>query len=196
MTSTMVLDSSDAELLAETAAGDAAAFGALVERHRDALYRYTRAIAAGDRAEDAMQHAFVQAWRHAGTLEARASLRPWLFAVARRALAREFERSAQRPHCERSVEELGEAAGFAANDVDPQRVAIVAEQTAILHEALAALAVEDREVLTLRDLEQLSGEDTAQILGLSLAAQKSRLHRARLRLLAELRGRIRSDEVE
>jgi RNA polymerase sigma-70 factor (ECF subfamily) len=196
MTSTMALESSDAELLAETAAGDAAAFGALVERHRDALYRYTRAIAASDRAEDAMQHAFVQAWRHAGTLEARESLRPWLFAVARRALAREFERTTHRPGRERSVEELGEAAGFAATDVDPQRVAIAAEQTAILHAALAVLAVEDREVLTLRDLEQLSGGATAQILGLSLAAQKSRLHRARLRLLAELRRRIPNDEVE
>ena len=57
----------------------------------------------------------------------------------------------------------------------------------MLERALAALDEESREVLTLRDLEELSGEETAQVLGLSLAAMKSRLHRARLALVASVK---------
>ena len=54
--------------------------------------------------------------------------------------------------------------------------------------ALATLDAEAREVLTFRDLEGLSGEETAQALGLSVAAMKSRLHRARLALVAAVKA--------
>jgi RNA polymerase sigma-70 factor (ECF subfamily) len=54
--------------------------------------------------------------------------------------------------------------------------------------ALGQLDEEEREVVVLRDLEGLSGEETAAALGVSLAAMKSRLHRARLRLVAAVKG--------
>ena len=58
-----------------------------------------------------------------------------------------------------------------------------------MHAALAALCTEDREVLLLRDVEGLSAAEAAGVLELSVAALKSRLHRARLRLAGELRAR-------
>ena len=81
--------------------------------------------------------------------------------------------------------ELGEAAGWGSES--PEAEVLRAERRARLARALDALAPEDREVLVLRDLEELTGEETAAALGLSLAAMKSRLHRARLRLAAQLR---------
>jgi RNA polymerase sigma-70 factor (ECF subfamily) len=72
--------------------------------------------------------------------------------------------------------------------MDPEALAGRLETQAMLERALASLGDEDREVIVLRDLEGLSGEETAQALGLSLPAMKSRLHRARLRLLAAVKG--------
>jgi RNA polymerase sigma-70 factor (ECF subfamily) len=60
----------------------------------------------------------------------------------------------------------------------------------LLAAAFEALTPEDREVLTLRDLEGLSGEQTAALLGVGLAAMKSRLHRARLALAARVRNEV------
>ena len=61
------------------------------------------------------------------------------------------------------------------------------EDRASLERALGDLAPADREVLVLRDLEELSGDETAAVLGITLRAMKSRLHRARLRLAAALK---------
>ena len=83
------------------------------------------------------------------------------------------------------VEDLGVQAGWGQSN--PEGPAIRHERHTAIASALAALPAEDREILTLRDLEGTSGEEAAALLGVGLAAMKSRLHRARLRLAAELR---------
>ncbi|TNF30237.1 MAG: RNA polymerase subunit sigma-24, partial [Deltaproteobacteria bacterium] len=70
----------------------------------------------------------------------------------------------------------------------PEAAAARAEDRARLATALAALAEADREVIALRDLAGLTGPEAADALGLPLAAMKTRLHRARLRLMGQLRG--------
>lgn len=82
--------------------------------------------------------------------------------------------------------ELGVAAGW-GEVRDPEARVSAMEDHARLHRALDALSPADREVITLRDLEGLSGPEAAQVLDLPLASLKTRLHRARLRLLARLR---------
>lgn len=87
---------------------------------------------------------------------------------------------------EETIESLGLEAGWGSTD-DPESAVADAERRALLERALAGLSPEDRVVITLHDLDELSGPETAHILGVSLAATKSRLHRARLRLMAALR---------
>jgi RNA polymerase sigma-70 factor (ECF subfamily) len=70
----------------------------------------------------------------------------------------------------------------------PEQALGRAEESECLAEALASLGAADREILVLRDLESLPGESVAELLGLGLPAMKSRLHRARLRLLAAFRA--------
>ena len=140
----------------------------------------------GAAAEDVLQETFLAAWRAAGSFEGRSAARTWLLTIARNQAWHHRERAARLPVDDGAeLPELGEAAGWGAQS--PEEGALRSERRALLARALAALAPEDREVLVLRDLEELTGEEAAAALGLSLAAVKSRLHRARQRLAAELR---------
>lgn len=180
----------DRELIARAGAGDRLAFEALAERHADRVYRFVRRLVASEAAaEDALQETFVAAWRGAAAYRGEGSVRGWLLGLARRQAARTWRRRAGEPLVAESIDaplvELGLEAGWGA---DPEAVAAAAEDRDRVRAALARLSDEDRAILVLRDLEQLSGPETAQSLDLSLAAMKSRLHRARLRLMAELRA--------
>lgn len=180
----------DRDLLAQSAQGDADAFAVFVHRHRAAVYRYLRAAGPNDAdAEDALQQTFLQAWRGAGGTDVR-NARAWLCTIARHALLRQRRRPSAAPAAMESLDALGAAAGFADPVATPERLAGALEERAALSEALDGLPAQDREVLMLREIEQLSGEETAAVLGLSLDAMKSRLHRARLRLVAEVRRRL------
>jgi len=174
----------DARLLARAALGDGNAFEILVVRHRAAVYRYARSVAAGaSDAEDVLQETFLAAWRGAGGFEGRSSVRTWLLVIARnRALRSREQLAARREDGGASLVELGIRAGFGSDD--PERIAVAAERRNALDGALASLDREDREILVLRDIEAIPGEECAEALGLSVPAMKSRLHRARLRLVA------------
>ena len=161
----------------------------VIARHGPAILRMlrmqTRDAAA---AQDAFQDTFFAAFRSAGTWEDRAGgLRPWLFAIARNSLRRAHRHVARELLAEPDWFALGQAAGFGQAEPD-QRLGSE-ERRSLLAQALAALSEEDRELLLLRDVEGLSGEDVAQLLGLGLAAMKSRLHRARLKLMAAYQDR-------
>lgn len=180
----------DAELLRRTAAGDRAAFDDFVVRHRAAVYRFARAAShSASDAEDALQDAFLAAYHGAHTFAGRATVRSWLFVITRREAWRRRAAALPEPITDAddhaSWATAGRAAGFASDD--PETLVLGAERRAALARALASLTAEDREILVLRELEDLSGEETAEALGLGLAAMKSRLHRARLRLAAALR---------
>lgn len=177
----------DEELLQRTAAGERAAFDTFVARHQAAVFRFARAATeSAAAAEDVLQEAFLAAWRAAGAFEGRSAARTWLLTIARNQAWHHRERAARLPVDDAAaLPELGEAAGWGSQS--PEEGALRSERRALLARALEALAPEDREVLVLRELEELTGEEAAAALGLSLAATKSRLHRARLRLAAELR---------
>lgn len=178
---------SDAALLAASAAGDAAAFTRFAERHQVAALRYLRLL--GDDAaavEDALQEAFLAAWRNAGGFRGEGSARSWLLAIARHALFRQFRRRAGEPLDTVPLATLGLEAGW-GEPMSADPVALHADRSAV-RRALAALAASDREILLLRDVEGFSGEECAALLQLGLPAVKSRLHRARLRFAAQLRG--------
>lgn len=177
-------ESEDVAALRRVAAGDRRALGPVVLLHKDAIYRYARTLCRSEAAaEDVLQETFVAALRHAGTFRGEGSVRGWLFRIARNQAASHRRRRVGEPRHHESLDALGAEAGWGATDEPWERLA----SRDALHKALAGLTEEDREVLLLRDLEGLSGAQTAEVLALSLAAMKSRLHRARLRLAAELR---------
>jgi RNA polymerase sigma-70 factor (ECF subfamily) len=186
----IVADRTDEELVRLSAAGDRRAFEVLVGRHGDALFRYARRTCGSDRdGEDALQDGLLAAWRGARTFRGEASARTWLFQVVIHACRRGTRRRAGEPERHDRVD----AAEALAADERPadERVA-AAQQGAALERALAALDAEAREVLLLRDVEGLSGDEAAAALGIGLAAMKSRLHRARLELKERVEGLLRA----
>lgn len=173
----------DASLLAATAAGEASAFASLMQRHEAAVYRYAHLLTR-DRAdaEEATQDAFVAAWRGAATFRGGESARSWLLAIARREVLRQRRARRDDPVDAETLEALADQAGWG----DPS-AAGGASSAERVGRALDALPVADRDVVVLRDLEGLTPEVASEQLGLSVAAFKSRLHRARLKLAAVLR---------
>ena len=172
----------DARLLQLTASGDADAFARFVERHQGGVWRRALALAGQPAdAEDLLQETFLAAWRGAAGYRGgrEASARAWLLTIAAHAWQRLGRRAAQLVAVEEeeSLEALALRAGWGRDDADDERRATV-------QEALARLAPDDQRLLLLRDVEELAGEEVASLMGLSLAAMKSRLHRARLRLAA------------
>jgi RNA polymerase sigma-70 factor (ECF subfamily) len=160
-----------------------------MDRHESAVHRFVRTLTS-DRsaAEDILQEAFLAAWRGAGRFRAEASVRSWLFTIARHAAYRHSRRHAGEPAeaDNTPLDDLGVAAGWGAPP-DPEAEAMRREDRETVARVLDSLDADDRRVLVLREIEQLSGEETAAVLGLSLPALKSRLHRARLRFAARFR---------
>lgn len=178
--------SDDAELLGRAAAGDRRAFRRFVEDHEGAVLRYirTRTDDPGV-AEDALQETFIAAWRHAGSFRGDGAARAWLLTIARHAVHREQRRPAGEPE---AFEPLNEAvrAGWGRDPDEAWTERIAAAQ--LVERGFAQLSPDDREVLVLRDLEGLGNREVARLVGLSLPAAKSRVHRARLRFIESVRG--------
>lgn len=178
---------SDVELLALTARGDRAAFDQFVSRHEVAVWRVVQALEDDPmRAEDALQETFLAAWRNAASFRGEVSARAWLLSIARHAVFRQHRKRSGEPERVGSLAELGCAAGFGAEPtVDPMDALERRDQ---ILRAFERLSHEDREAIVLRDVAELSAEEAARFAGTSVAAHKSRLHRARLKFAGHLRG--------
>ncbi|MGE0862349.1 MAG: RNA polymerase sigma factor [Vicinamibacterales bacterium] len=177
----------DLALVRRSAQGDREAFDTLVTRHQASVFRLARYLTGNqDQAEDVLQQTFLSAWQGAAGFRGESSIRTWLLTIARNAALTRRKQAAREPIDETPLEDLGIRAGWGGPD--PEQLAAAAEQRDRLAVALAGLVPEEREILTLRDLEGIAGDEVATMLGLSLAAMKSRLHRARLSLAAAVRG--------
>lgn len=180
------------DLIGRFQRGDRTAFAAAVKPHWPAVQRLVQAIARDTgRSHDAAQETLVAAFRGAASFDPRrGALRPWLLAIARREAYRARagglgDATAEPAEDEEALGALGLRAGWSADD--PEHLVARAEDRERLSWALASLSPGDREVVWLRDVEGLSGEETAAITGIDLGAMKSRLHRARLRVMAAIR---------
>lgn len=163
--------------LARSAAeGDDDALARLVRLHHDRVYRFGRRVCRdGADADDAVQEAFIKLSKRPDVVAASSAL-SWLMSVVRRAclrLLRPFVRRRRALGDDDALDEVPAAA------LDPEQALERFELARRVHAAIAKLPQPYREVLILRDLEGLSGEETCRALGLELAAMKSRLHRAR-----------------
>lgn len=177
----------DDEVMAEAARGAPWARRELVRRYRGEVYRFlTRLTRDPVQAEDLLQDTFVAALAAVGSWRGEGPVRGWLYAIARHRLLMAQRGPRRVGGDEAPLLQLGLEAGWGA-PMDPEALTARLEAQAVLERALATLDEEARAVVTLRDLEGLSGEETAAALGLSVAAMKSRLHRARLQLMAAVK---------
>lgn len=161
-------------------------FEELANEHKDAVYRQMLRVCGNHAdAEDVLMEALLKAYRSLGQLREAAAFRAWLGQIARRLCWKLREREAMAPLLQLSVMEDGGtelASAGEALDVELARQ----EMKALLWQAIAELPEEAREVYVLRDVEDESGEEVAKKLGITVAAMKSRLHRARQALRERL----------
>jgi RNA polymerase sigma-70 factor (ECF subfamily) len=172
-----VLSDRDCALAAR--AGDDAAFAELVRRHQDAMYRFVlRMVGTRDEALDLTQEAFVRAWQALPQWEPEAQFRTWLFRIAANAAL-----DALRRRRLVAFEPLDETFEPAADEPDPEKRVELKRRVAALEASLAKLSPEHREILLLREVENMSYEEIGETLSLSEGTVKSRLARARTALL-------------
>jgi len=176
----------DAELARRIAGGDQAAFAVLMRRNNGGLYRAARAILgnAAD-AEEVLQEAYLAAYRHMADYRADAKLSTWLTRiVVNQALGR--RRSQRRsgvvvPINPRHADDHAAEESAEVGDLSdsPEHSAVRAEVRALLERTIETLPVAFRTVFILREVDELSGAETAQCLSITEATVRSRLFRAR-----------------
>ena len=176
-------------LVARAQAGDREAFEQLVRRHADRVYAVARRLGLPrDAAEEVTQEAFLRAWRGIGSFRGDARFFTWLYRIAANEAKRRLEREPPRT----LVRSLDDDVAVQPQDVREEPYARVAhtELRQALAAAVLALPHKYRAPLILRDVEGLSTADAAAVLGLSEAALKSRLHRARAAVRRALQERL------
>jgi RNA polymerase sigma-70 factor (ECF subfamily) len=167
----------DEEVVARVCAGDTQLFEILMRRYNQRLYRAARAILQSDAdADDAVQQAYLNAYRHLTQFEGRAKFSTWLTRIAvYEALGR------RRRHRDKFVESSDEEhVNHVASAIpDPERQTYVAQLGGLLEAALSALPEGYRSVFILREVDGFNTAETAEQLHLSEGTVKTRLHRAK-----------------
>ena len=188
----------DAALMLRVKQGDAAAFTLLVEKYKLPITNLVwRTVRDETEAEDIAQNVFVQAWKSAPRYQATAKFSTWLFTIARNLCLNEFRRRSRHP---------AESLDQMRDDSDDQPLhqvvdkRITGAQDELLRgelehkvdAAISALPENQRVALALCRQEELSYEEIAEVLGCSLSATKSLIHRARETLKARLKPYLQS----
>jgi RNA polymerase sigma-70 factor (ECF subfamily) len=192
----------DADLLDRLRAGDQDAFRVLLRRHHRAVVRVAGAVVRREAiAEEIAQEAWISVVRAIGTFDGRGSLRGWIFRIAINAARARAAREAR----EVPASSLGDDADDAEATVDPARFhhegrwighwsappvpwprpderLLSAETHALIAREIDALPALQRQVITLRDTQDLDAGETCTILGITEANQRVLLHRARAKI--------------
>lgn len=192
-----VSETDDRALLDRAVAGDGEALEALMSRHAGRVYRLAYGITRSQSdAEEVVQDVFLTVIRKGAGFEGHAALATWMYRVTTNAALN--RRRGKRQELEVSLEEHlptfredGHRAGDRSDlltdwSSTPEERVLSGESRRILEKAIDGLPDHYRTVLVLRDVEELSNEEVASIVGDSLASVKSRLHRARMALREQL----------
>ncbi len=169
--------------VARARAGDTAAFAALVRRHQDRVFGFIlRMLDARDEAMELTQDVFVKAWQALPGWRPEARFSTWLLQIARNAALDQLRRR-------RLIQFAPLDDGMDVADTAPGPEARYAsrQRQALLENALQQIAAEHREILLLREVEDLSYGELAAVLGIAEGTVKSRLARARAALLQHFR---------
>jgi len=174
----------DAELAARAAMGDEFAFASIMRRHNRLLFRTARSILKNDaEAEDALQEAYLRAWRALGNFRADSKLSTWLVRIViNESLGRLRRSGAQVIPLDATMDfEAHETEAWMEDDPDrqPERVAMRGEVRRLMEERIDMLPDAFRTVFMLRAVEELSVEEIALALDIAQATVRTRYFRAR-----------------
>ena len=188
MVEVQALARSDAEwaVVARMAAGERAALSELYAGHPGALLAYLRSL-VGDPglAEEVLQDTLYAAWIGASGYGQRASVRAWLFGIARRRAHDALRR--------RAIHFVpgGELEALPTPDPEPESLALAGADIDSVRAALTRLRPMHREVLVLNFMQELPYRDIAEVLGVPIGTVMSRLHHAKRALRVELESESR-----
>jgi RNA polymerase sigma-70 factor (ECF subfamily) len=189
VTSQTLVDES--ALVAQAREGDAGAYNQLVQRYQSKIFRLAQHITQNrEDAEDVLQETFLKAFEHLDQFQGNSKFYTWVVRIAvNQALMKLRRRKNDKSVSLDETIDTGEdtvVREIAAWDEDPEEKLSREELGEILDTAINSLEAPYRSVFVLRDIEELSTEETAEALGLSVPAVKSRLLRARLQLREKL----------
>jgi len=181
----------EAAIVAQARLGDAKAFSELLRRYEGKIFRLALHITQNrEDAEDVLQEAFLKAYEHLDQFQGQSKFYTWIVRIAvNQALMKLRKRKSDRSVSLDETIDTGEdtvAREIAAWDENPEQQYSREEINEILSSAIDGLAPIYRAVFVLRDVDDLSTEETAEALELSVPAVKSRLLRARLQLRDKL----------
>jgi len=190
MSSPIEIDN-EAAIVTQARQGDAKAFGELLRRYEGKIFRLALHITQNrEDAEDVLQETFLKAYEHLDQFQGQSKFYTWIVRIAvNQALMKLRKRKSDRSVSLDETIDTGEdtvAREIAAWDENPEERYSREELNHILSDAVENLAPIYRAVFVLRDIDDLSTEETAEALNLSIPAVKSRLLRARLQLRDKL----------
>jgi RNA polymerase sigma-70 factor (ECF subfamily) len=185
----------DASLIPRAAAGDRAAFRALVERHRTMVYRVALQYSGNHHdADDIAQEVFLKVFRSLGSFRQDAQFTSWLYRIAMNACIDHARRVAPLAASAADAEGENPLDALPADAPGPEDHAYAGELGAVLRDAIERLPPRQRLIFTMRHFEQLKLTEIAEALGLAEGTVKRQLHAAVHRLRAALRG-LRAGEL-
>jgi len=170
------------QLLAEARDGNLEALEALLMAVQPQLYRFSMKMCHHPQdAEDVLQESMMALARSFRDFRGASSFSTWLFTIVRSFCIKKRRKSVYAPEREESLESItpGDAGTLPSGGPDPHEQVEAAETWRLVHAAIRRIEPSYREILLLRDIEGLRASEVAQIVGISVPAVKSRLHRAR-----------------
>lgn len=186
---------SDEEVMARFQADDESAFPELVSRYQDRLYSFVQQMVRNPPlAQDILQETFIRLWRHKLKYKAIARFSTWLFTIAGNLVRSEMRRQAREPRVDLEPRDKDDRPlelphpGPAVDALVHQNMTVEAVRAAI-----DQLPDEFREVILLREIEELSYEEIVEMVHVPLGTVKSRINRARARLQVLLAQQIQDE---
>lgn len=182
-------------LLKKAKKGDTSAYGRLMMAYQDRLYSLAfRLLANHEDAEEAVQDAFIKAWRNLGQFHGKSSFYTWIYRIAVNSALNRLSHEKRRGRgkfldLDEVLRPDGETLGRDLPDpgLTPSEQANQAKLEAAIQKEVAQLPGDLRVVVVLRDIEGMAYETVSETLGLPLGTVKSRLHKARMKLQEALR---------
>ena len=181
------------DLVRAASTGDAEALDRLLMRAQEVAWRFSNSVCGhADDAEDAMQEALIKTYRYVGRIREPGAFRPWLYRTVRNACLMGRRKKAGEPARLKSLDEVLPGPGGPTRPdaphpgKNPEQLADNARLRRRLQTALRALPGPYRAIVFLREMEGLSTREVAKVMGMSEDNVKTRLHRARIQLQADL----------
>ncbi|MBL6696759.1 MAG: RNA polymerase sigma factor RpoE [Proteobacteria bacterium] len=192
----MTASDTDQQLVQRAQRGDLRAFDLLVLKYQGRIGALvSRYIADAGEVEDVTQEAFIKAYRALSKFRGDSAFYTWLYRIAANAAKNHLVAKGRRPGADATIEdaEAFDDGGLVSETSSPEAMAMGDELAAVVEQSLQALPEELRAALTLRELEGLSYDDIAEVLGCPVGTVRSRIFRAREAIDEQVRQQISGD---